>query len=129
VGGDHLVIWKNANADAAIEKAAMDLLRYLSDRDTQLQYFKFANALPARLDAYQEMDFSLATSAETIQKILETGRPHPPVRLWRRIETFLDEMLLDIGNMVLRQPLIPASEITKRMLDDYEEKLFALLKK
>jgi hypothetical protein len=51
------------------------------------------------------------------------------VRLWRRIETFLDEMLLDIGSTVLRQPIIPAAETAKRMLAEYEEKLFALLKK
>jgi hypothetical protein len=71
----------------------------------------------------------LDTSAETMQRILKTGCPHPPVRLWRRIETFLDEMLLDIGNTVLRQPTVPAAEIAKRMLTEYEEKLFALLKK
>jgi hypothetical protein len=101
----------------------------LSDRDTQLQFFKLANTLPARLDAYEQIEFSLDTSAETIQRILKTGCPHPPVRLWRRIETFLDEMLLDIGNTVLRQPTVPAAEIAKRMLTEYEEKLFALLKK
>jgi multiple sugar transport system substrate-binding protein len=129
VGGDHLVIWKNVHADADVEKVALDLVQYLSDRETQLQFFKLANTLPARLDAYQQIEFSLDTSAETIQRILKTARPHPPVRLWRRIETFLDEMLLDIENTVLRQPTIPAAETAKRMLTEYEEKLFALLKK
>src|SRR5690349_7442003 len=129
VGGDHLVIWKNVHADADVESAALNLVQYLSDRDTQVQFFKVANALPARLDAYPQIEFSLDTSAETIQKILKTGCPHPPVRLWRRIETFLDEMLLDIGSTVLRQPIIPAAETAKRMLAEYEEKLFALLKK
>jgi multiple sugar transport system substrate-binding protein len=129
VGGDHLVIWKNVHADPDVERVALDLVRYLANCDTQIQFFKSANALPARLDAYQQIQFSLDTSAETMQRILNTGRPHPPVRLWRRIETFLDEMLLDIGNAVLRQPTVPAAETTKRMLLEYEEKLFALLKK
>jgi len=129
IGGDHLVIWKNVHADAEVENAALKLVQYLSARDTQVQYFKSANALPARLDAYPEIAFSLGTSADTMQQILKTGCPHPPVRLWRRIETFLDEMLLDIGSTVLRQPTIPAAETSKRMLADYEEKLFALLKK
>ena len=129
VGGDHLVIWKNVNADSDVERVALDLVQYLADRGTQVQFFKSSNTLPARLDAYEQIEFSLLTSAETMQKILKTGRPHPPVRLWRRIETYLDEMLLDIGNTVLRQPTVPAAETTKRMLTEYEEKLSALLKK
>jgi hypothetical protein len=63
-----------------------------------------------------------------VQTILKTGRPHPPLRLWRRIEAFLDEMLLDIGNTVLRQPALAVSEITERMLAEYENKLAAVLK-
>ena len=129
VGGDHLVIWKNVHTETEAERAALHLVQYLAACDTQVQYYKSANALPARLDAYEQIGFSLDTSAATIQKILNTGRPHPPVRLWRRIETFLDEMLLDIGNTVLRQPTVPAAETAKRMLSEYEEKLFALLKK
>lgn len=129
VGGDHLVVWKNVQAEADVERVALDLVQYLADPETQMQFFKLSNALPARLDTYQKLKFSLDTSAETMQIILKTGRPHPPVRLWRRIETFLDEMLLDIGNTVLRQPTVPATEITKRMLTEYEEKLLALLKK
>jgi multiple sugar transport system substrate-binding protein len=129
VGGDHLVIWKNVHADSEVEKVALNLVQYLADRETQVQFFKSSNALPARLEAYGQIEFSLDTSAETMQKILKTGRPHPPVRLWRRIETFLDEMLLDIGNTVLRQPTVPAAETAKRMLTEYEEKFSALLKK
>ena len=128
VGGDHLVVWKNVRADTRIEKGALDLVRYLSSLETQVQYFKLGDLLPARLDAYSEIEFSLDTTAATIQKILKTGRPHPPVRLWRRIEAFLDEMLLDIGNTVLGQPTQPASATAERMLIEYEEKLSAMLK-
>jgi len=128
IGGDHLVIWKNAHVEAALERAALDLVRYLSDRDTQVQFFKLENALPARLDAYEQIQFSLDTSPETIQKVMTTGRPHPPVRLWRRIEAFLEDMLLDIGNVVLKQPTVPAAITVERMLAEYEEKLFALLR-
>jgi multiple sugar transport system substrate-binding protein len=129
IGGDHLVIWKNVHAHPEVESVALDLVQYLTDVETQVQFYKSANVLPARLDAYPQIDFSLNTSAETMQQILKTGRPHPPVRLWRRIEAFLDEMLLDIGNIVLKQPTVPAAEIAKRMILEYEEKLSAMLKK
>jgi multiple sugar transport system substrate-binding protein len=129
IGGDHLVIWKNVHADPEVERVALDLVQYMSGRDTQVQFFKSSNALPARLDAYPQIEFSLDRSTETMQQILKTGRPHPPVRLWRRIETFLDEMLLEIGNAVLRQPTVPAAEIAKRMIIEYEEKLSAVLKR
>ena len=127
VGGDHLVILKNVLADAEHEKAALDLVRFLSRRETQIQLFKVENILPARADAYDEVTFPLETTTPTLQKILKAGRPHPPLRLWRRIEAFLDEMLLDIGSAVLRQPTVSASTITERMLAEYEQKLTAVL--
>jgi multiple sugar transport system substrate-binding protein len=128
VGGDHLVIWKNVRASAQLEKSALELLQYLSSKETQMLYFKMENSLPSRLDAYSEINFSLASATETIQRILKTGRPHPSIKLWRRIEAFLNEMLNDIGSMVLRQPSTPASEITQHMLAEYEQKLATLLK-
>ena len=128
IGGDHLVIWKNVHADAQLEKAALDLLGFLSSKETQIRFFNVENILPARVDAYPEIKFSLDSTAVTIQRILQTGRPHPPIQFWRRIEAFLDEMLTDIGSTVLRQPATPASEITEHMLAEYEQKLAAILK-
>jgi len=128
IGGDHLVIWKNVLSDPEYEKAALDLVRFLGRKETQVQFFKLENVLPARADAYDELTFPLETTAATVQKILKTGRPHPPLRLWRRIEAFLDEMLLDIGSSVLRQPAISVPELTERMLGEYEHKLAAVLK-
>jgi multiple sugar transport system substrate-binding protein len=128
IGGDHLVVWKNVLADTEHEKAALDLVRYLSRKETQVQFFKVQNILPARSDAYDEITFSLDTTLPTVQRVLKTCRPHPPVRLWRRIEAFLDEILLEIGNTVLRTSSTSASEIAKRMLGEYEQQLAAMLK-
>ena len=128
IGGDHLVIWKNVRADDRLEKAALDLIRFLSKKETQLELYKLENILPARIDAYPEIKFSLGSTTATIQRILQTGRPHPSFQLWRRIEAFLNEMLTDIGSTVLRQPATPPSEIAARMLVEYEQKLAAMLK-
>ena len=114
--------------DAQLEKAALYLLRYLSSRETQIRFFELGNILPARVDVYSEIKFSLDSTRATIQYILQTGRPHPSIPLWHRIEAFLNEMLTDIGRTILRQPATPASEITKRMLTEYEQKLAAMLK-
>jgi multiple sugar transport system substrate-binding protein len=128
IGGDHLVVWKNVLADAEHEKAALDLVRFLSKKETQIQLFKVENILPARADAYDELTFPLDTTNPTLQRVLQLGRPHPTLRLWRRIEAFLDEMLLDIGNMVLRQPTVSPSDIAMGMLNEYDQKLAAVLK-
>ena len=128
IGGDHLVIWKNVRADDRLEKAALDLIRFLSKKETQLELYKLENILPARIDTYPEIKFSLGSTTATIQRILQTGRPHPSFQLWRRIEAFLNEMLTDIGSTVLRQPATPPSEITARMLVEYEQKLAVMLK-
>ncbi len=128
IGGDHLVVWKGVRASAELEQAALDLLRFLSKKETQLEFYKLENILPARIDAYPEIKFSLDSTAATIQRILQTGRPHPTLQLWRRIEAFLNEMLTDIGSAVLRKPETSASEIAERMLAEYEQKLVAMLK-
>ncbi len=128
IGGDHLVVWKNVLADAEYERAALDLVTYLSKKETQVELFRMENILPALSDAYDELAFPLETTKPTLEKILQTGRPHPALRLWRRIEAFLDEMLLDIGRAVLRQPIVSPSDIAMRMLNEYEQKLSAVLK-
>lgn len=128
VGGDHLVIWKNVRADPKLEIAALDLIHFLSSKEAQLLFYKLESILPARVDAYPEIKFSLDSTAATIQRVLQTGQPHPSHPLWRRIEAFLNEMLTDIGSTVLRQPTTPPSEITKRMLTEYEIKLTSMLK-
>jgi ABC-type glycerol-3-phosphate transport system substrate-binding protein len=128
IGGDHLVVWKNVLADAGREKAALDLVKYLSQRETQIQLFNLENILPARADAYDELTFPLETTKPTLDKVLQMGRPHPALRLWRRLEAFLDEMLLHIGSSVLKQPTLSPSDIALRMLNDYEQDLSAVLK-
>jgi multiple sugar transport system substrate-binding protein len=128
IGGDHLIVWKSVRSDARLEKTALDLLQYLSSKEIQVHYFNIEHSLPSCLDAYSEISFSLPSTTETIQRILKTGRPHPSIKLWRRIEAFLNEMLNDIGSTVLRQPSTPASEIAQRMLTEYEQKLATLLK-
>jgi len=128
IGGDHLVIWKNVRADAQYEKAALELVKYLGKKETQAQLFKLGSILPARADAYDDLTFPLKTTLPTLREILKTGRPHPTLQLWRRIEAFLDEMLLDIGTTVLRQPTVAPSDIATRMLNEYDQKLTAVLK-
>jgi len=128
IGGDHLVIWKNVLRDPEHEKAALDLVRFLSRKETQVELFKTQNVLPARSDAYDGISFPLETALPTVQRVLKTGRPHPPVRLWRRIEAFLDEMLLEIGSRVLRSSGTPPSDTARQMLSDNEQKLTAVLK-
>jgi ABC-type glycerol-3-phosphate transport system substrate-binding protein len=128
IGGDHLVVWKNVLTDKEHEECALDLVKYLSKKETQIQLFQAENILPARADAYDELTFPLETTRRTLQKILETGRPHPTLRLWRRIEAFLDDMLLDIGKTVLRQPTVSPSSIATQMLNDYDQKLSAILR-
>jgi ABC-type glycerol-3-phosphate transport system substrate-binding protein len=128
IGGDHLVVWKNVLTDTGHEKSALDLLTFLSKKETQIELFNLENILPSRADAYAELTFPLATTKATLEKILQTGRPHPALRLWRRIEAFLDEMLLEIGKSVLRQPTVSPSDIARQMLNDYEQNLSAVLK-
>lgn len=128
IGGDHLVIWKNVLGNQEQERAALDLVAYLSRKETQVEYFKLENILPARVDAYDELTFPLETTKPALEKVLQTCSPHPSLQLWRRIEAYLDEMLLDIESSVLRQSSLSPSDIAGSMLNDYQKKFTAMLR-
>jgi hypothetical protein len=62
-----------------------------------------------------------------LEKVLQTARPHPPIRLWRRIESMLVDMLSDIEHHVLEFQTQTVNEIVETKLADYEKRFSLIL--
>jgi hypothetical protein len=62
-----------------------------------------------------------------LEKILQTARPHPPARLWRRIESMLADMLCDIARNVMNFRKQTVAEIVEPKLAEYEKRFLLLL--
>jgi multiple sugar transport system substrate-binding protein len=127
IGGDHLVVWKTVRVDPRKEKAAVELIRSLTSVENQIRLFRETTILPARLEAYPELEFQPDGMRSVLEKILQTARPHPPARLWRRIESMLVDMLCEIARNVLDFPNQAVAEIVEPKLADYEKRFLLIL--
>jgi ABC-type glycerol-3-phosphate transport system substrate-binding protein len=127
IGGDHLIIWKTVRFDPSKENAALDLIRSLTSVENQIRLARETTILPARLDAYTELEFQPEGMRPMLEKILQTARPHPPARLWRRIESMLADMLSDIARSVMNLRNQSVAEIVEPKLAEYEKRFSLLL--
>jgi ABC-type glycerol-3-phosphate transport system substrate-binding protein len=127
IGGDHLVIWKTVRFDALKERAALDLIHSLASVENQIRLSRETTILPARLDAYADLEFQPEGMRPVLEKILQTARPHPPARLWRRIESMLADMLCDIARNVINFRKQSVAEIVEPKLAEYEKRFLLLL--
>jgi multiple sugar transport system substrate-binding protein len=127
IGGDHLVVWKTVRFDPAKEKAALNLIRSLTSVENQIRLARETTILPARLDAYVDLEFQPESMRPVLEKILQTARPHPPARLWRRIESMLTDMLSDIARNVINFRKQSVVELVEPKLAEYEKRFSLLL--
>jgi multiple sugar transport system substrate-binding protein len=128
IGGDHLVLWKTVRFDSQKEKAALELIRSLISVENQIRLFREARILPSRLDAYTELEFQPEGMRPVLEKILQTARPHPPARLWRRTESMLVDMLCEIARDVMDTQTPNVAEIVERHSTDYEKRFSLFLR-
>jgi multiple sugar transport system substrate-binding protein len=127
IGGDHIVVWKTVRTDPMKEAAAVDLIRSLTSVENQVRLSRETTILPVRLDAYPQLEFQPAEMRVTLEKIMQEARPHPPMRLWRRIESMLVDMLGDIARSALQSAEGKVTEIVEAKLAEYEKRFSLIL--
>ena len=127
IGGVHLVTWRSVRLDPEKERAAVALVESLSSAKNQVRLYRENTILPARLDAYVDLEFQPEGMRPILERILQVGHPHPPTRLWRRIESLLVDMLFDIARSVMDFQKQEPAEIVEAKLADYERRLALVL--
>jgi len=115
VGGDNLVIWKNTRASQRQTQAALELVRYLSSKDTQINLYNSTGILPTRVDAFNQLSLDPPGLKPTLARVFNRGQVHPANKLWGRVETDLREAF----EVVLGDLLDDSSLDVRTVLDKY----------
>jgi multiple sugar transport system substrate-binding protein len=103
IGGDNLVIWREASLSLKRERLAIELVKFLTSHEVQraLCQAETFNA-PTRLDVLSELPFPGSQANRAIKEALREGRPYPSLALWGRVENQLSSALNQIGREVIQ---------------------------
>lgn len=85
VGGSHLSIFKKAKR----KKEAIEVIKYLTSKKSQISYAKVSGFLPARVDAFDDPYFAKDPKRAVFRKAITYGRTYPPVPAWGLLEPVL----------------------------------------
>ena len=90
-GGGSFVIWDDLRTNPEKEQAAVQLVQFLSSKETHLRYSRMAGSTPSRIDALNEIYPVGNPAREAIMLTATQGRSYYNMPIWRRIEYQLYE--------------------------------------
>ena len=96
--------------DPPKERLVNSLISLLTDKATQEQIFKLSNTMPARIDAFSELELDPPELQKVAKLVFETGRSYQPYPIWVRIQNDLINILDNITAEFLNdtnQPVLP----------------------
>lgn len=103
IGGDNLVIWKNARMTSERERAALELVTYLIQPAIQERYANGEDVgLPTRLASLGALPLPQHSLTRAISHSLRTGRSYTPVRVWSKVELQLARVLGEIATLIVK---------------------------
>ncbi len=115
VGGGSFVIWEHARFDPERERAAIELVKFLSTKKTHLRWRQDADLLPVRIDALQESYPPGNPLHEAVTLAASRGHSYYNVSLWRRFET---RLCLELGAIIKEARERPTAD-SKSILQDH----------
>jgi multiple sugar transport system substrate-binding protein len=119
VGGSYLVVWRHTRKT----DAALKLIRFLTETETQVAYSGLIGLLPARLQALNEPSFASDPMWQTAVQGLQTGRSFPVTPLWGLVEDRLSTELSHLWADVLADPDLDLDAALTRRLEPLAHRL------
>ncbi|MCB9136349.1 MAG: extracellular solute-binding protein [Anaerolineales bacterium] len=115
VGGDHLVIWKQARLSIEVERASVDFVRYLVSKDTQeLNANNEDVRFPSRVDAFDSIPFPTSQLTQSVLHSLRAGRSYRPIAYWSKIEHQFARAFGGVGENIIKGTP-PEEAVNERM--------------
>jgi ABC-type glycerol-3-phosphate transport system substrate-binding protein len=113
VGGTSLVVW-----DYSLhERAAVELVRFLTESASELSLSKPLYTLPSRLSTLVEPDFQSDPLWREAIRAAREGRSSPPVKLWGMIEEKLMNILHQIANAIIADPSLDLDQAIRKPVE------------
>ncbi len=127
LGGSNLVIWGHVGGPQ--ERAALELVRFLTSQPVQAAYSRAAGLLPVSLKALSESYFTESPVYRVMVDGLKKGRAFPSVALWGSVEDKLTPALADIWHDLLVNPAADSEAVIARHLLPVAQRLELTLKR
>jgi len=119
VGGSNLAIWNHTRH----AKAAVDLVRFLTQASSLAHCHGPLAALPPRLTALDTPEFTQDPMLNVMGSAIKTGRAYPAFTLWGLLEDKLVDALLKIGNQMLTQPDSDVETVIRQQIEAVAQRL------
>lgn len=127
IGGSNLVIWKEAQLIPEQERAALDLVRFLTTPAAQIKQTQALYSIPSRVDALTQHNFAIPAFRAAVEQSVRTGRAHPRVKLWVRILSELRFAFDAAAGEVIEHPEEAVEDILLRRLKPLANRLNLML--
>lgn len=113
VGGSNLIVWQHTRR----VQEALELVRFLVSKQTQLDFCRVGSFLPARLDVLSESPYATDVHYEVIVEALKTGRAFPMIPKLGDVEKELGRGLVWLWDTLLANPGMDSSALVKPYIE------------
>lgn len=128
-GGGSLVIWDYTRSSIPQEKAAVDLVKFLASKETNVRYCNASGSMPSRMDALHEMYPTGNPAREAIMVAATKGRNYPNnIPSWRRIEQQLSDAMAAVIQATNDDPSLDSDIVLHAHLDSLADRVSNLLR-
>jgi multiple sugar transport system substrate-binding protein len=113
VGGSNLIVWQHTR----YVQEAVEMVRFLISKQTQLDFCRAGNFLPARLDVLSEPPYATDAHYQVILEALKTGRAFPMIPRWGDVEEELGRGLVWLWDTLLANPGMDSAALVKPYIE------------
>jgi ABC-type glycerol-3-phosphate transport system substrate-binding protein len=122
-GGSNLVVWKEVRMHPVQERAAIDLIRFLTMPAAQIKLADAQYSLPSRVGALPEISYRIPAYRAAVEESVRRGQSYPPVGLWVRILNDLTSVFDNITADVIEKQDEDIEQILLRRLKPLANRL------
>jgi multiple sugar transport system substrate-binding protein len=129
VGGGSYVIWDHVQSHPERLQAALELVKFLSTKQSNLRMMREADLLPVRMDALHESYPPNTPFHELVMQAATHGRSYYNVSHWRRVESQLCFELRAVLEHVRKNPAADSASALRARLEPLARRLNMVLEK
>ncbi|MFL7794491.1 MAG: extracellular solute-binding protein [Anaerolineae bacterium] len=119
VGGSNLIVWQHTQR----VQEAVEMVRFLISKQTQLDFCWAGGFLPARLDVLSEPPYATDVHYQVIVEALKTGRAFPMIPRWGDVEEDLGRGLVWLWNTLLANPSMDSDALVRPYIETTARRL------
>lgn len=128
-GGGSYVIWDHVQASPERVRAAVELVKFLSTKQSNLRMMREADLLPVRIDALNESYPPGNPLHAPVMQAVATGRTYYNVSHWRRVESQLCFELRAVLEQVREDLTLDSNSALRARLEPLARRLNMVLEK